>query len=79
MNSRLSFTYVSQSGDYIGQGKSGSYSDPSTFSLSGGAHSINVHIYTGDVLDSWDIRFAAPPGQQLTTGVYGGPDYQTLD
>ncbi len=67
-----SFTYVSQSGDYVGQGKSGSYSDPSTFFLSGGADSINVHIYTGDVLDSWDIRFAAPPGQQLTTGVYEG-------
>ena len=63
-----SFSYVSQSGDYIGQGRSGTLSDPSQFRISGTAGLVTVGIDTGS--EWWSVGLAAPRGQQLTTGTY---------
>ena len=63
-----SFSYVSQPGDYIGQGRSGTLSDPSQFRISGTAGLVTVGIDTGS--EWWSVGLAAPRGQQLTTGAY---------
>ncbi|HET6968809.1 MAG TPA: Ig-like domain-containing protein [Ornithinibacter sp.] len=63
-----SFSYVSQPGDYVGQGRSGTLSDPSQFRISGTAGLVTVGIDTGS--EWWSVDLAAPRGQQLTTGVY---------
>jgi hypothetical protein len=63
-----SFSYTSQPGDYIGQGRSGTLSDPSQFRISGTAGLVTVGIDTGS--EWWSVGFAAPRGQQLTTGTY---------
>ena len=63
-----SFSYVSQPGDYIGQGRSGSLSDPSQFRISGTAGLVTVGIDAGS--EWWSVDLAAPRGQQLTTGTY---------
>ena len=63
-----SFSYVSQPGDYVGQGRSGSITDPAQFRISGTAGFVTVGIDTGT--ERWDIALAAPRGQQLTTGAY---------
>jgi len=63
-----SFSYVSQPGDYIGQGRSGSITDPSQFRISGTAGVVTVAIDTGT--EWWSLDLAAPRGQQLGTGSY---------
>ncbi len=63
-----SFSFVSQPGDYIGQGRSGTLTDPSQFRISGTAGLVTVAIDTGS--EWWSVGFAAPRGQQLTTGTY---------
>ena len=63
-----SFSYVSQPGDYIGQGQSGTLSDASQFRVSGTQGKLSVYVDTGT--EWWDVTLAAPRGQQLTTGVY---------
>ena len=63
-----SFSYVSQSGDYIGQGRSATLSDPSQFRISGTAGLVTVGIDTGS--EWWSVGLAAPRGKQLTPGAY---------
>lgn len=63
-----SFSYTSQSGDYIGQGGSGTLTAPTTFRLSGTAGSLRFTADAGS--EYWDVTLAAPKGQQLSTGVY---------
>jgi hypothetical protein len=68
-------TMASEAGDYIGQGKSLTVSQPGwKFKVSQviGVESIRVHAESGQVPDFhwWDLEFAAPKGQQLRPGTY---------
>lgn len=62
------FSYASQPGDYIGQGRTGTLTAPTAFSISGTAGSVSFGADTGT--ERWDVTLAAPHGQQLSTGVY---------
>lgn len=63
------FSYASQSGDYIGQGGTGTLAAPAaSFGISGTAGSVRFSANTGS--EWWDVTLAAPRGQQLRTGVY---------
>lgn len=62
------FSYASQSGDYIGQGRTGDLTAPTEFAIGGTAGSVRFSADTGS--EWWDVTFAAPRGEQLTTGVY---------
>jgi hypothetical protein len=62
------FSYASQSGDYIGQGRTGTLSAPTQFGIGGTAGSVSFSADTGT--EWWDVTLAAPRGQQLTTGIY---------
>ena len=62
------FSYVSQAGDYVGQGQARTLTAPTTFAVSGTAGSVQFSADAGS--EWWDVTLAAPRGQQLTTGVY---------
>ena len=62
------FSYASQPGDYIGQGRTGTLTAPTEFAIGGTAGSVSFSADTGS--EWWDVTLAAPRGQQLTTGVY---------
>jgi len=62
------FSYASQSGDYIGQGGTGTLTAPTEFAIGGTAGSVSFSADTGS--EWWDVTLAAPRGQQLTTGIY---------
>ena len=66
--SESSFSYVSQVGDYIGQGGAGTISDPEQLTMSGTAGSLTFRADTGS--EYWSVSLAAPKGEQLTTGSY---------
>lgn len=68
-------TMASEAGDYIGQGKSFTVSQPGWkfhVSQANGVEIITVHAESGQVPDYhwWDLEFAAPAGQQLRPGTY---------
>jgi hypothetical protein len=74
-----SLTMTSEPGDYIGQGLAYSYATPSnvffarTENWYGDNNRISVTMRTDAAsTDYWVLTFAAPPGQTLTTGSYGG-------
>jgi hypothetical protein len=62
------FSYVSQPGDYIGQGQTGTLTAPTEFAIGGTAGSVSFSADSGS--EWWDVTLAAPRGEQLTTGVY---------
>lgn len=68
METETYFSYASQSGDYIGQGRTGTLTAPTEFAIGGTAGSVSFSADTGS--EWWDVTLAAPRGQQLTTGVY---------
>lgn len=64
-----SYTYTSVAGDYIGQGKAGTYREPTAkITLTGDAGAVRVRVQGTD--DSWDVELAAPKGEQLRPGIY---------
>ncbi|WP_141233644.1 hypothetical protein ABU614_20740 [Lysobacter firmicutimachus] len=64
-----SFAYVSETGDVIGDGKRGSYTDANAqFQLRGTAYEATLDISTGDKV--WTVRLAPPPGERLRPGRY---------
>jgi hypothetical protein len=70
-------TMSSDSGDYIGQGRTDSYATPTNVFLGtarswqGENNRVDVTVWT-DVAnaDYWVLEFAAPPGQTLIPGTY---------
>ena len=68
METETYFSYASQSGDYIGQGRTGTLTAPTEFAIGGTAGSVSFSADTGT--EWWDVTLAAPRGQQLTSGVY---------
>ncbi|WP_331747960.1 hypothetical protein OG520_40545 (plasmid) [Streptomyces sp. NBC_00984] len=70
-----SYTYTSRPGDFIGEGRTGSYKEPgSTFTLHQPEPAIDPGLVRVNVNDgagvSWDITLAAPHGERLHPGVY---------
>ncbi|WP_030667475.1 hypothetical protein [Streptomyces rimosus] len=67
-----SYTYTSVAGDYIGQGRAGTYREPAaTITVGGDARYATIRVSnTEDWQDWWDIELAAPKGEQLHPGVY---------
>ncbi|MEU4200378.1 hypothetical protein AB0B79_07100 [Streptomyces sp. NPDC039022] len=64
-----SYTYTSVAGDYIGQGRAGTYREPTAkITLTGNAGEVRVRVEGAE--DLWDIDIAAPKGEQLRPGVY---------
>ncbi|MFH8345799.1 hypothetical protein [Streptomyces sp. NPDC018045] len=64
-----SYTYKSVAGDYIGQGRAGTYREPAAkITSTGNAGELRVRVSTAD--ERWDIDLAAPKGEQLRPGVY---------
>ncbi|WP_241269184.1 hypothetical protein [Streptomyces chrestomyceticus] len=64
-----SYTYTSVAGDYIGQGKAGTYREPTAkITLTGDAGAVRIRVQGTD--DSWDVELAAPKGDQLRPGIY---------
>lgn len=83
-SSTTSYSYVSDSGDYIGQGLSATYTDPpDSFIL---AHlygpyttpptlSSGFEVYVTDATgDWWYINIAPPIGKKLRVGTYTGAE-----
>ncbi|MCZ4122151.1 hypothetical protein [Streptomyces sp. H39-S7] len=63
----LSYSYSSDAGDWIGGGKSTSYTgSTSTFTLSGSTSRLQYGV--SGKRDDWTALFDAPSGQQLTAG-----------
>jgi hypothetical protein len=68
-------TMLSDPGDYIGGGVARMYfSDNASITLSGDAEYLTVHVSGGNMGDSFQLVFAAPPGEDLHPGYY--PDAQ---
>ncbi|MFD4634209.1 hypothetical protein ACFVYR_17050 [Streptomyces sp. NPDC058284] len=66
-----SYAYTSAEGDYIGQGKSGTYKDPQIpVRISGTAEYLTVSLPDAE----WSIVIAAPRGEKLRPGVYRGAE-----
>ncbi|MEV5594702.1 hypothetical protein [Streptomyces sp. NPDC052496] len=64
-----SYAYTSVAGDYIGQGRAGTYREPAaTITMGGDAGYARVQVSTAE--ERWDIDLAAPKGEQLRPGVY---------
>ena len=62
-----SYSFVSAAGDYIGQGATASYAEPSaTFGMSGSVGSLQFSVSTST--EWWYVDLAAPIGQQLQSG-----------
>jgi hypothetical protein len=82
-NPTTSYTYVSNPGDYIGQGLAATYTDPpASFIL---AHlygpyadpptvSTGFEVYVTSGSDWWYINIAPPIGQNLRVGTYTGAE-----
>ncbi|MFC9602488.1 hypothetical protein ACFTTN_03370 [Streptomyces niveus] len=71
----LSYSYTSESGDYIGSGISNNHTgSTSLFNLTGSTSGIVTHSGSGK-RESWRTQFAAPEGEQLQVG----RTYQTAD
>lgn len=65
----LAFSYISDAGDYIGQGLSNSYQGAnSTFTLSGNANTIQYGV--SGKRNTWNATIGAPTGQQLQVGTF---------
>jgi heat shock protein HslJ len=65
----LSYKFVSDPGDYIGGGKTKSYTNSTTvFGLSGTTAGITYTV--SGQRDDWRVQFAPPAGQQLHVGTY---------
>jgi len=66
-------TMLSDSGDYIGGGTQRLFQPSnSAISISGSAGYLTVFVSGGTAGDSYDMDFAAPPGQTLVPGYYIG-------
>ncbi|MGW3285228.1 hypothetical protein ACWDR3_11370 [Streptomyces sp. NPDC001002] len=63
------YNFTSQSGDYIGQGTSATYT-PSTADISVGGNAGYVRLSVSTADEWWDVDLAAPIGEQLRPGVY---------
>lgn len=68
----LSYAFVSDSGDYIGQGVTKSYAGATTiFGLSGSLSNLTFTV--SGLRDTWTVQLVAPSGQQLVAGTtYSG-------
>jgi hypothetical protein len=68
----LTYSYVSDAGDFIGQGATKSYAGATTiFGMSGTASNLTYSV--SGQRDSWSIQMVAPSGQQLQAGTtYSG-------
>jgi len=65
-----SFSYTSQTGDYLGQGQSASYSPPTaSFNTYGNKTSATISVDAGSS-NYWYITLAAPVGQELRPGSF---------
>lgn len=65
------FTFTSSPGDYVGGGRSDSFSAAgATFSAPGLPAASYVEIVIGSGASEWRAHFAVPAGQALSTGVY---------
>jgi hypothetical protein len=70
--SNVTFSFASESGDFIGQGRSESYTLTSTTftAKQKGKNSICIGMeYDGGY---WNLEFAAPKGERLRAQVYSG-------
>ena len=66
---QTSYSFTSERGDYIGAGRTASYTaPPATITLSGGADYVRVRVTSGT--DDWDVELAAPKGEKLHPGTY---------
>ena len=64
-----SYSFVSETGDYIGQGQTRAYtSNDSTISVSGNAQQLQMSVSKGN--DYWYAELSAPRGQRLQPGRY---------
>jgi len=64
-----SYSFVSETGDYIGQGQTRAYaSADSTIAVSGNAQALQMSVSKGS--DNWSIELSAPRGQRLQPGRY---------
>ena len=63
------YSFTSDPGDYIGQGRSASYTAPAaTIGLGGDAGNLTLSVTTST--EDWHVNIAAPRGEQLHPGVY---------
>jgi hypothetical protein len=63
-------SFHGDAGDYITGGQADSYATPSdSIVVSGSAHHVEIAINGADV-DSWNLDFVAPEGQDLARGTY---------
>jgi hypothetical protein len=66
---QTSYSFTSESGDYIGAGRTAGYTaPPATINLSGGADYVRIFVSSGN--DDWSIDIAAPRGEKLHPGTY---------
>jgi RTX calcium-binding nonapeptide repeat (4 copies) len=71
--SATSVVMLSDSGDYIGGGVPRLYHPGNAqISVSGSTAYLDVSVSGGNLGDSFDLEFAAPPGRVLTPGTYVG-------
>jgi hypothetical protein len=68
----LTYSFVSDAGDYIGQGATKSYTGATTiFGLSGSLSNLTFTV--SGLRDTWRVQLVAPQGQQLQAGTtYSG-------
>jgi hypothetical protein len=65
-----SFSYTSAPGDFLGGGKSGTYTNPPVDIGAGGTlGNVSFTVHNG-IADQWSIKMRAPDTQQLRPGVY---------
>ncbi|MGZ5039946.1 MAG: hypothetical protein ACXWBQ_04315 [Usitatibacter sp.] len=65
------FQYISQPGDYVGQGSASTFTAAdTTFSSDGNESSFTVRGNTTGFTRFWDITLQGPAGQQLSVGNY---------
>jgi hypothetical protein len=63
------FSFTSQPGEYVGGGRSMSFTPPAAqFSVTGNAGRAIIHVQQGT--ESWQVTLAAPRGDVLRPGVY---------
>jgi hypothetical protein len=67
----LSYSFKSQTGDWVGAGKSKTYlNSTSTFSIFGNQNGVEFEV--SGLRDDWSVQLEAPQGQTLQPGVYLG-------
>jgi hypothetical protein len=72
-------TMISGSGDYIGRGANRYYHpDNATITVGGTAAYATLRVSGGNLGDNFTLEFAAPPGDQLTSGEYVGAQTAVL-